>query len=207
MRCLARPQSPRAVCRCPAWVLYYLHRHRTLGLRYERSNQELYGHTDSDWSVRRSTSGSVFVLCSAAISWNSKKQPTVALSSCEAEIMAASEGAKEALYLKRFLSELGQPCEGPVALSTDNQAARDLAYNPEHHSRTKHIERRHFFIRETVESHDISVPFVRSADNLADFFTKPLSASAFFPLRDIIMNVRPGGCASAHGGVSDEIRT
>ena len=74
-------------------------------------------------------------------------------------------------------------------MSTDNQAARDLAYNPEHHSRTKHIQRRHFFIRETVESLELSVPFVRSADNLADFFTKPLPASQFFPMRDIIMNV------------------
>ena len=99
---------------------------------------------------------------------------TVALSSCEAEIVAASEAAKEALYLKRFLEELGQPCDGSMSLGTDNQAARDLAYNPEHHSRTKHIERRHFFIRETVESLELTVPFVRSADNLADFFTKPL---------------------------------
>ena len=104
--------------------------------------------------------------------------------------------------MKRFLAELGQPCDGPMSLGTDNQAARDLAYNPEHHSRTKHIERRHFFIRETVESLELSVPFVRSADNLADFFTKPLTSATFFSLRDTIMNVhrvddahsRTGGC-------------
>ena len=54
--------------------------------------------------------------------------------------MAASEAAKEALYLRRFLSELGDPSDAPTALATDNQAARDLAYNPEHHTRTKHIE-------------------------------------------------------------------
>ena len=71
----------------------------------------------------------------------------------------------------------------------DNTAARDLSYNLEHHSRTKHISRRHFFIREKVESLELSVPFVRSVDNMADFFTKPLSAKSFFGFRDTIMNV------------------
>ena len=114
--------------------------------------------------------------------------------------MAASEAAKEGVYLRRFLSELGASSKEPTPLSTDNQAARDLSYNPEHHSRTKHIERRHFYIRETVESHELSVPFVRSADNLADFFTKPLAAPAFFPMRDKIMNIRPCTASSRTGG-------
>eukprot|EP00965_Chrysotila_dentata_P163789 5407428-Pleurochrysis_carterae.AAC.1 len=126
---------------------------------------------------------------SAAISWSSKKQPTVALSSCEAEIVAASEATKEAVYLRTLFSKLGLPQRRPTPLSMDNKSAIDLAYNPEHHQRTKHIHRRHFFVREKVESHDITVPFVRSADNMADFFTKPLPPRAFFPLRDVIMNV------------------
>eukprot|EP00965_Chrysotila_dentata_P029103 967711-Pleurochrysis_carterae.AAC.1 len=71
----------------------------------------------------------------------------------------------------------------------DNKSAIDLASNPEHHQRAKHIHRRYFFVREKVESHDIMVPFVRSADIMADFFTKPLLPRAFFPLRDVIMNV------------------
>ena len=101
--------------------------------------------------------------------------------------MAASQAAAEALYLSRFLHELGVCPDEPVPLGVDNTGARDLAYNPEHHQRTKHIERRHFFIRECVENQQLTVPFVRSADNLADFFTKPLGAAAFFPLRDRIM--------------------
>ena len=76
----------------------------------------------------------------------------------------------------------------PLDLGVDNQAARDLSYNPEHHKRTKHIDRRHFFIREMVEAGRIVVPFVRSADNLADFFTKPLPARVFVRMRDAIMN-------------------
>ena len=171
-------------------VLFYLHRHREIGIRYQASDKRLHGFTDSDWAVRRSTSGHVFLMCCAAISWSSKRQPTVALSSCEAELMAASEATKEAIYLSRFVSELSlDDSDAPVSLATDNQAAQDLAYNPEHHARVKHIERRHFFVREAVESHSITVPFVRSADNMADFFTKPLAGPQFFPMRDVIMNV------------------
>ena len=103
--------------------------------------------------------------------------------------MAASDAAKEAVYLGAFLLELGEGSDDPISLSVDNTAARDLAYNPQHHERTKHIARRHFFIREMVENGQIVVPFVRSADNLADFFTKPLPASVFFPMRNRIMNL------------------
>eukprot|EP00965_Chrysotila_dentata_P004930 161634-Pleurochrysis_carterae.AAC.1 len=71
----------------------------------------------------------------------------------------------------------------------DNKSAIDLAYNPEHHQRSKHIDRRHFFVRERVEQHDITVPFVHTMENLADFFTKPLPPRVFFKMRDKIMNV------------------
>ena len=74
-------------------------------------------------------------------------------------------------------------------ISYDNQAGRELAYNPEHHAKTKHIQRRHFCVRELVEDFRITVPFVRSEANDADFFTKPLKATQFFALRDRIMNI------------------
>ena len=105
--------------------------------------------------------------------------------------MAGTEAAKEAVYLGNFLSELGLPPDSPITLGMDNSAAIDLSYNPEHHSRTKHIERRHYFIRECVENGRIRVPYVATADNMADFFTKPLPAKSFFRMRDIIMNVDP----------------
>eukprot|EP00965_Chrysotila_dentata_P138935 4594976-Pleurochrysis_carterae.AAC.1 len=92
----------------------------------------------------------------AAISWASKKQPSVALSSCEAEIIAASEATKEAVYLRKLLTDLGIPTPEPTPLSMDNKSAIDLAYNPEHHQRSKHIDRRHFFVRERMEAHDIT---------------------------------------------------
>ena len=103
--------------------------------------------------------------------------------------MALSEAANEAIYLDEFINELGLSTGQPVSLGCDNQAAGDLAYNPEHHQRTKHIARRHFFVREAVEDLRLVVPFVRTADNLADFFTKPLPPRDFFRMRDLIMNV------------------
>ena len=102
--------------------------------------------------------------------------------------MAASVAAQEAVFLGGFLDELGMRDEGPVELSVDNTGARDIAYNPEHHTKAKHIERRHFFVREMVENLRIRVPFVRTADNLADFFTKPLPPRVFAEMRDQIMN-------------------
>ena len=171
-------------------VLSYLHYHKGIGLRYEDDQRSLSGMSDADWAVRHSTSGYVFSMSKAAISWASKKQPTIALSSCESEIMAASEGANEAVYLDRFLAELGfKDTDEPIRLSLDNKAAIDSSYNPENHSRTKHIDRRHYFIRELVEMGKIVVPFVSSVDNLADFFTKPVKPARFFELRNKIMNV------------------
>ena len=170
-------------------VLYYLHQHRDIGLRYGASDLDLSGMSDSDWAVRHSTTGYVFTYGLAAVSWGSKKQASVALSSCEAEIVALSEAAKEGAYLSEFLAELGFAGRSPLQLATDNSGARDLSYNPEHHDRVKHVERRHFYIRELVEERRVVVPFVSTHANMADFFTKPLSGKNFYRLRNAIMNV------------------
>ena len=138
---------------------------------------------------RHSTMGYIFLMHSAAISWSSKKQASVALSTCEAEIVAASEACKEVVHVGGLTGELGEHDGSPIDLFVDNKSAIDLAYNPEHHQRTKHINRRHFYVRELVEDLTIRVPFVASADNLADFFTKPLPAKSFIPMRNLIMNV------------------
>ena len=172
-------------------VLGYLYRTRHLGLRYQADKLPVKGFSDSDWAVKHSTSGFVFMYNQAAISWGSKKQTSVALSSCEAELMAASVAAQEAVHLKGFMEELQLDSGKPIELAVDNTAARDTAYNPEHHQKVKHIERRHFYVRECVEDHKITVPYVNTLDNLSDFFTKPLQSKHFFGMRDAIMNVRP----------------
>jgi hypothetical protein len=189
-------------------VLGYLVRTKDLGLRYHADGEPLRGMSDSDWGVKHSTSGYVFKYNSAAISWGSKKQQSVALSSCEAEIMAASVAASEGVHLKNFLEELELSHGDPIELGVDNTGARDIAYNPEHHQKVKHIQRRHFFVRECVENMQLTVPYVNTMDNLADFFTKALEGKHFFRMRDAIMNV-PSGLggsdaslhARMHGGV------
>ena len=101
------------------------------------------------------------------------------------------------MHLDRFFGELGLSDGKPISLGTDNTGARALSYNPEFHDRTKHIDRRHFYIRELVEDHRITVPYVRTDENMADFFTKPLPWEPFRRLRDRIMNV--AACDSGTG--------
>ena len=171
----------------------YLHQHPNLGLTFEAGRQhELSGYSDSDWAVKNSTSGWVIFWQNAPLVWGSRKQNCVALSSCEAEIIALSEAAKDVVYLRKFVSGMtGQQPGGPSVLRTDNKAARDLSYNPELHNRTKHVARRHFFIRDMVEAFELNVPLVSTSNNYADFFTKPLKPSSFSAMRNKIMNINP----------------
>ena len=108
--------------------------------------------------------------------------------------MAASEATKDVEQYRRLQEELDTLPDGsprpPTKLYVDNHAAIASAYNPENHGKLKHVERRHIFIREAIEEAKICVPFVRSDENLADFFTKPLRPQRFFELRDKIMNVK-----------------
>ena len=126
----------------------------------------------------------------ATISWGSTKQSSTSLSSCEAEIYALSEGAKDLVYFRKLLTGLGEPPKGPSACATDNQGARDLSYNPEHHSRSKHIARRHFYIRDMVEAMELTVPYVHTDDNISDMLTKQLTSARFHTLRAKMMNER-----------------
>ena len=91
-------------------------------------------------------------------------------------------------HLRKLVAGVGEPEPGPTKLATDSQSARDVSYNPEHHDRMKHVQRRHFFVRDMVESLEIEVPFVRTDDNIADFFTKPLQGKKFHAMRRLIMN-------------------
>jgi hypothetical protein len=94
--------------------------------------------------------------------------------------------------LRKFVDGLGAAESDPTPLATDSKSARDVSYNPEQHNRMKHVARRHFFVRDMVETFELEVPFVRTDKNLADFLTKPMdSAPRFFELRAKIMNETP----------------
>ena len=189
-RALSRP-TPELIAELKI-TFAYLHQHPDLGLTFEAGRQhELSGYSDSDWAVKNSTSGWVIFWQNAPLVWGSRKQNCVALSSCEAEIIALSEAAKDVVYLRKFVSGMtGQQPGGPSVLRTDNKAARDLSYNPELHNRTKHVARRHFFIRDMVEAFELNVPLVSTSNNYADFFTKPLKPSSFSAMRNKIMNIK-----------------
>ena len=154
----------------------------------------LHAFADASWESRFSTSGWIVKWQGAPVSWGSRKQDCVALSSCEAEIIALSEASKDVVYVRKLISGLDRSAiDGPTNLSTDNTGARDLAYNPEHHNRTKHVERRHFYVRDMVEKFELEVPFVGTLDNIADFFTKALEPKRFLTLRGLAMNLKGEG--------------
>lgn len=160
-------------------VLRYLQGTADHGLVFKRTGLPMVGYSDADWAGcimdRRSFSGYVFILGAAAISWKSQKQRTVALSSTEAEYVSLSEAAKEALYLRRLLLELGLRRMAEVRLHVDNQGAQYLEIDPVHHARTKHIDIRHHFVREAVKRNILTLEYLPTERMLADIFTKALS--------------------------------
>ena len=166
-------------------------------------------YTDSDWAgdrdKRRSTGGFVVVLCGGAVSWKTRKQDIVALSTTEAEYIALTEASKEVIWMRRLLHEIEtrdieshstdirqhhddstmqwEPAEDtrpppflspPTTICADNQGAMKLADNPQFHNRTKHIDIRYHFVRDTLAAGEITLRYLPTADMVADVLTKPL---------------------------------
>ena len=172
-------------------VFRYLAGSLDVGITYSADSPDhLIGYTDSDWAGavdgRRSTGAYVFMLAGGPISHQSKQQPVVALSSCEAEYMAVTEAGKEAIWCTRFLKALGHETEGPADLRADNKSAIALSENPEFHRRVKHIEIRYHWIREKVTSKDIMLTFVSTDVMTADGLTKPLAPLKFREFRTML---------------------
>ncbi|XP_047163693.1 uncharacterized mitochondrial protein AtMg00810-like [Vigna umbellata] len=144
-------------------------------------------YSDSDWcgdkGDRKSTAGYVFFFDGAPISWSSTKEPVVALSSCEAEYIAACEATCQAAWLDSLMKELKIEGRGKVKLLVDNKSAIDLTKHPTSHGRSKHIETRFHFIREQVSKKKLEVVFCRSEDQIADILTKALKGERFLKLR------------------------
>ena len=118
----------------------------------------------------------MFLLHDGAVSWQSCKQPTVALSSVEAEYMAATQATREAVWWRAFMTELGHPPSACTTVHSDSQGAIALTKNPEHHKRTKHIDIQHHFVREQVEVGSVVLPYIGTELMVADVLTKPLAA-------------------------------
>ncbi|GJR63476.1 retrovirus-related pol polyprotein from transposon TNT 1-94 [Tanacetum coccineum] len=136
-------------------------------------------YTDADWAGdkgdRRSTSGYLTLVGGNLVTWRSKKQKVVALSSAEAEFRGIARGITEVLWIRKLLTEIGYPPQEPSKVMSDNKAAIQISENPVQHDRTKHIEIDRHFIKEKLEAEVITLLFVRSQDQLADILTKAVN--------------------------------
>lgn len=112
------------------------------------------------------------------MSWLSKLQTVVALSTTEAEYMAATQACKEAIWIQRLMEELGHK-QQKISVYCDSQSALHIARNPTFHSRTKHIGVQYHFVREVVEEGSVDMQKIHTKDNLADVMTKPINADKF----------------------------
>jgi len=197
----SRPDIMFSVCMCARFqanpkkshisavkrILRYLKHTPSIGLWYPKgASFTLLGYSDSDFAGCRvnhkSTSGGCHSLGCSLVSWSSKKQNSVALSTAEAEYIAAGACCAQILYMKQSLLDYGVVLDR-IPLLCDNESAVKIANNPVQHSRTKHIDIRHHFLRDHVARNDILLCGVRSEDQLADIFTKPLDESTFCRLR------------------------
>ena len=169
-------------------ILRYLKGTVNLGLKYEKSQSgTLTGYSDADWAGdlddRHSTSGNLFLLAGGPITWLSKKQPTVALSTAEAEYMSLCSATQEAVWLRALLNEFNFHQEQPTVIKEDNQGTISMARNPVSHSRTKHIDIKYHYVRETISNGYVTLEYCPTEHMIADLLTKPLARERFETLR------------------------
>ena len=144
-------------------------------------------YSNADWAGdvgdRKSTSGYVFSIAGGPVSWRSRKQDTVALSTAEAEYVALSSAAQECVWMRRLSAELGNPLRASTIVKEDNQSCIAMAKNPQYHERAKHIDIRHHFVRELVGDDTIKLEYCPTNEMVADILTKGLARERFFYLR------------------------
>ena len=172
-------------------ILRYLQGTKDFGLFYKKGEKsDLIGFVDSDYAGdqdnRKSTSGYVFVLGTGAISWSSRKQKILTLSTTEAEFVAATACACQAIWLRKILEELRFKQKGATIIFCDNNSAIKLSKNPVLHGRSKQIDVKYYFLRDLNNEGTVELQYCRSEDQLADIFTKPLRSLPFQKLRRLM---------------------
>lgn len=189
---LSRYQSKNneELWKCLKHLLRYIKGTVHLKLTYEKCDYKhlVVGYADSDWggdSVdRKSTTGYLFkVFDNCTITWNTRKQSSVAASSTEAEYMALFEAVREAIWLKSLLNSISIPVIKPITIFEDNNSCISIANNPSNHKRSKHIDIKYHFSREQIANKIIKLEYVSTGDQLADIFTKMVHAVKFLELR------------------------
>ena len=158
-------------------IFRYLKGTKDLKLVYGGEVKDLVGFVDADGASqdhRRAISGYVFMVDGGAVSWSSKKQELVTLSTTEAEYVAATHAAKEAVWLRRLIAEIFPTADAPTVLFGDNKSAIALAHGGQYHARTKHIDIRYHFIRYIIEAGSIKLIYYPTDEQTADTLTKAL---------------------------------
>lgn len=171
-------------------IMRYLNGTLELGMLYsEAEKKECVGYSDADWAGdlndRKSTSGYIFQMSGAAISWRSKKQTCVALSTAESEYMALASAAQEAIWMRQLLSDIKSKPTGATLIFEDNQSAICMTKNPQFHGRAKHIDIKYHFVREQVTNGNIELKYCSTDDMIADILTKGLNYTQFSKLREM----------------------
>ncbi|XP_067940345.1 uncharacterized protein [Watersipora subatra] len=166
-------------------IIRYIKGTLTTKLCYNKSDEtKVIGYSDANWAGdldnRCSTSGNVFLMSGGAVSWQSKRQNTVAVSTAEAEYVSLFHATQEAMWLHKLLNDIdGKDAHMPTTCMVDNQAAIAIAKNTATKSRTKHIDIKYHFLREAVANGHILIKYCPSADMTADILTKPLCRARF----------------------------
>ncbi|KAF0776207.1 hypothetical protein AaE_000093 [Aphanomyces astaci] len=154
-----------------------------LGGRKEVSKPFLSAYVDANYAMcpdtRRCVSGFFILFFNSLISWLSKKQGIVTLSTTEAEFVALALCIQECLYVRQLAAELHHTSDQPISVHEDNQSAISIAQNAEHHGRSKHIDVRFMFVRDLVENKEFILHYCPTKEQLADFFTKAHPEPAF----------------------------
>lgn len=172
------------------YIVRYLASTRDLCLSYQGNNQSGFlAYSDTDWAgdidTRRSTTGYCIFLADGIVSWLSRRQRKVTLSSTEAEYVGMTEAAKQLIWIKSLFKEIRHDLP-PFHLYVDNQGAIFLSSNPAQEGRTKHIEIPYHFIRECVQEGLIEPFYIGTGEQKADIFTKNLTRDRFGKLRHMI---------------------
>lgn len=175
-------------------VLQYLKSTSDFELTFRRNlnGDALVGFVDADWASdandRHSTSGYLFKILDNCVSWTTKKQPTISLSSTEAEYIALSYGACEGLWMKNLLTDLNIEVN-TFKLNEDNQSCIYIAKDPQDHRRMKHVDVRFHFVRELTQNQILQIEYISSEHQLADILTKGLPFPKFKKFRDAILGI------------------
>ncbi len=181
-------------------VLRYLKGTMSYGIQYKKNSGScVIGFSDADWAGDvndwKSTSGYLFQMNGGALTWKSKKQDCVALSTAEAEYVALSSAAQESVWFNKLSAELGCSLKEPTLIYEDNQFTISMCKNPQFHGRAKHIDIRHQFVRELVTQRNIELQYSPSQEMVADMLTKSLAQDQFYYLCDKA-GIVPMGTAS-----------